>query len=264
MSNLPELSDDERDRYQWQLWVRGFGEEGQRRLKATTVFVSRIGGVGGTAAMLLAAAGVGRLIIAHAGDLRLNDMNRQMLMSSSSVGRPRIETAARRLHEINPQVVVQTIAENVCEANAERLVADADAIVSAAPLFEERLEMNRQAVRRSIPLVDCAMYDLEARMLTVVPGRTPCLSCLVAEPPSHWKREFPVFGAVASTIGSLAAMEVIKLAAGLGEPPAGRLANLDLRSMTFTSIAVTRRADCGVCGSTAPLQSDSAETERSR
>lgn len=247
MPNLPELTDAERSRYEWQLWVRGFGEEGQRRLKASTVFVSRIGGVGGTAAMLLAAAGVGRLILAHAGDLRLNDLNRQLLMTTDRIGKPRIESAVRCLHELNPLVEIETIGENATAENAARLAGRADVIVSAAPLFEERLAMNAEAVRRGVPLVDCAMYELEGRLMTVVPGRTPCLSCLYPEPPPLWKREFPVFGAVASTVGSLAAMEVIKLAAGLGEPPTGRLLNFDLRELTFTTLAVARRSDCSVC-----------------
>jgi molybdopterin/thiamine biosynthesis adenylyltransferase len=249
MTNLPELSDDERTRYEWQLWVRGFGEEGQRRLKASTVFVSRIGGVGGTAAMLLAAAGVGRLILAHAGDLRLNDLNRQLLMTTDQLGKPRIESAVRTLHELNPHVAVETIGENVTAENVARLAGRADLIVSAAPLFAERLAMNAEAVRRGVPLVDCAMYELEGRLTTVVPGRTPCLSCLYPEPPPHWKREFPVFGAVASTVGSLAAMEAIKLAAGLGDPPSGRLLNFDLRDLSFTTLAIARRPDCAVCGS---------------
>jgi len=248
MSQLPELTSDERARYEWQLWVRGFGEQGQRRLKGTTVFVSRIGGVGGAVAMQLAAAGVGRLILAHAGDLRLDDLNRQSLMTTDWIGKPRIESAVRRLRELNPHVAVDTIAENVDQCNVERLAGPADVIVSAAPLFEERLQMNREAVRRGVPLVDCAMYEMEGRLTTVVPGRTPCLSCLAPEPPPNWKREFPVFGAVASTVGSLAAMEVIKLAAGLGEPPSGRLLNFDLRSMTFTTITIARRQDCAVCG----------------
>ena len=199
--------------------------------------------------MQLAAAGVGRLILAHAGDLRLNDLNRQLLMTTDGIGKPRIESAVRRLRELNPYVLVDAIGENVSAANAERLVGSADVVVSAAPLFEERLEMNRQAVRRGVPLVDCAMYELEGRLLTVLPGRTPCLSCLYPEKPPHWKREFPVFGAVASTVGSLAAMEVIKLAAGLGDPPKGRLLNFDLRDLTFTTITVDRRTDCAVCGS---------------
>jgi molybdopterin/thiamine biosynthesis adenylyltransferase len=261
--DLPELSADERDRYQWQLWVRGFGEQGQRRLKAATVFVSRIGGVGGTVAMQLAAAGVGRLILAHAGNLRLNDMNRQMLMSTESVGEPRIEQAARRLRQINPHVDLEMLDEIVSDSNVERLVGSADFVVSAAPLFEERLAMNRQAVRRGVPLVDCAMYEMEARLLTVVPGRTPCLACLVAAPPAGWKREFPVFGAVASTIGSMAALEVVKLATGLGEPPAGRLINLDLGSLTFTTIAVTRRPDCPVCGPSNLNEQRNTQTTRS-
>jgi molybdopterin/thiamine biosynthesis adenylyltransferase len=248
MAQLPELTADERGRYEWQLWVHGFGEAGQRRLKATTVFISRIGGVGGTVAMQLAAAGVGRLILAHAGNLRADDLNRQMLMSTDGIGKPRIESAMRRLHELNPHVTVEMVGENVDEHNVERLAGRADVIVSAAPLFEERLQLNREAVRRGVPLVDCAMYEMEGRLTTIVPGRTPCLSCLSPEGPLNWNREFPVFGAVASAVGSLAAMEVIKLAAGLGEPLAGRLLNFDVRDMTFTTIAIARRADCEVCG----------------
>lgn len=246
--SLPELTPEERSRYEWQLWVRGFGEEGQRRLKAATVFVSRIGGVGGTTAMLLAAAGVGRLILAHAGDVRLNDLNRQLLMTTAGVGKPRIASAVAALHDLNPHVAVETIGENVSPENAARLAGRADIIVSAAPLFTERLAMNGEAVRRGVPLVDCAMYEMECRLMTVLPGQTPCLGCLYPEPPPHWKREFPVFGAVASTIGSLAAVEVIKLAAGLGEPASGRLLNVDLADMAFTSVAIARRADCAVCG----------------
>lgn len=252
MSLLPELTAEEQRRYEWQMWVRDFGVEGQRRLKASTVFISRIGGVGGTVAMQLAAAGVGRLILAHAGDLRLDDLNRQLLMTTDGVGKPRIESAVRRLRELNPHVAVEAIGENVDAGNAERLTSQADIIVSAAPLFEERLRMNAEGMRRGIPLVDCAMYELEGRLTTIIPGQTPCLSCLSPEPPPNWKRKFPVFAAVASTVGSLAAMEVIKLATGLGEPLTGRLLNFDLRDMTFTTISIARRPDCAVCSARSP------------
>jgi molybdopterin/thiamine biosynthesis adenylyltransferase len=249
MSQLPELSPDERSRYEWQLWISGFGEAGQRRLKAATVFISRIGGVGGTVAMQLAAAGIGRLILAHAGDLRLNDLNRQLLMTTGGIGKPRIESAMRQLHDLNPHVAVESIGENVSATNVERLVGSADVIVSAAPLFEERLQMNREAVRRGVPMVDCAMYELEGRLTTIVPGRTPCLSCMYPDPPPTWKRDFPVIAPVSSMVGSLGAMEVIKLVADVGELPSGQVLNFDLRDMTFTKIAVGRRADCAVCGS---------------
>lgn len=248
MSVLPELTDDERLRYQWQLWVRDFGEEGQRRLKAASVFVSRIGGVGGSVALQLAAAGVGRLVLAHAGILRLDDLNRQTLMTTDWIGKPRIESAQRRLRELNPLVRIETVGENVSEANAADLVRRCDLVVAAAPLFAERLLMNREAVSQDKPLVDCAMYDLEGRVMTVIPNQTACLACLYPEPPANWKREFPVLSAVSSTVGSLAAMEAIKVIAGLGEPLAGRLLTFDLRDMSFRTIPIARRADCAVCG----------------
>lgn len=244
-----DLSPDEKSRYEWQLPVGGYGEEGQRRLKATTVLVSRIGGVGGAAALQLAAAGVGRLIIAHAGNLRLDDLNRQTLMTSDWIGRPRVESAVRVLRALNPHVAIEAVAENISEANAAALVSRCDIIVGAAPLFTERLLMSREAVRQKKPLVDCAMYELEGRLTTVLPGRTPCLDCLYPEPPPHWKRQFPVFGAVAQAVGSLAAMEAIKLASGLGEPLAGRLLTFDLRDMSFRTIAISRLPACPICGS---------------
>ena len=252
MSSLPELTDDERLRYQWQLWVRDFGEEGQRRLKAASVLVSRIGGVGGSAALHLAAAGVGKLVIAHAGNLRLDDLNRQTLMTTDWLGKPRVESADRRLRELNPLVRIETAGENVSETNAANLVRRCDLVVGAAPLFTERLLMNGEAVRQGKPLVDCAMYDLEGRVMTVLPGQTACLACLYPEPPANWKREFPVLSAVSSTVGSLAAMEAIKLIAGIGQPLAGRLLTFDLRDMSFRTIAIARRPDCRVCGALPP------------
>lgn len=244
----PELNEAERGRYEWQLWVPDFGEIGQRRLKRATVLVSRIGGVGGTAALQLAAAGVGKLILAHGGDLRLNDLNRQLLMTTDWIGRRRVDSARRRLLELNPHVEIETVDANIDDGNAPDLVGRADLVVSAAPLFSERLAMNRAAVRLGKPLVDCAMYELEGRLTTVLPGRSPCLACLYPESPPQWKREFPVFSAVSSTVGSMAAMEAIKVLAEFGETLAGRLLVFDLRHPNFETIPLPRRPDCLVCG----------------
>jgi molybdopterin/thiamine biosynthesis adenylyltransferase len=202
--------------------------------------------------MQLAAAGVGRLVLAHAGNLRLDDLNRQLLMSTEGIGRPRIELAEARLRALNPLVEIETVAENISETNAADLVSRVDLVVGAAPLFTERLLLNREAVRQGKPLVDSSMYDLEGRVMTVLPRETACLACLYPEPPPGWKRRFPVFSAVASTVGSLAAMEAIKLIAGLGEPLAGRLLTLDLRDMLFRTINLSRRADCAICGNAVP------------
>src|SRR2546430_15796271 len=104
MREPPPLTDEEKAIYEWQMWVPGFGAEGQRRLKGAAVLVSRVGGVGGCVAYELAAAGVGRLVLAHAGQLRLNDLNRQLLMTTDGVGIPRAALAARRLRELNPNL----------------------------------------------------------------------------------------------------------------------------------------------------------------
>ena len=247
MSLVTNLTTEEEDRYEWQLDVRDFGREGQQRLKAATVLISRIGGVGGTVALQLAAAGIGRLILAHGGNVRRNDLNRQTLMSTQSIGRPRIEAARRHLLELNPNVQIETVDQNINEDNASELVHRCDVIVSAAPLFSERLLMNREAVLQGKPLIDSAMYELEGQLMTVIPGATPCLECLYPEPPPLWKRRFPVFSAVSSTAGSLAAMEVIKIVTGLGEPLAGRLLLFDLRDMRMRTLQIGRRLDCGRC-----------------
>jgi molybdopterin-synthase adenylyltransferase len=242
------LSPEERALYEWQAGVAGFGEGGQERLKGSSVLVSRCGGVGGAVAYQLAAAGVGRLVLAHAGNVRPDDLNRQLLMTYGGIGRPRTESARRRLRELNPFVEVEGVAENVSEDNVERLVAAVDLVVSAAPVFEERLLLNAAAVRLGKPLVDCAMYELEVQLTTIVPGRTPCLACLVPVPPPAWRRRFPVFGAVAGAVGSLGAMEAIKVLAGLGEPLYGKLLLGDLRDMSFRRVAIARDPGCGVCG----------------
>jgi molybdopterin/thiamine biosynthesis adenylyltransferase len=242
------LSDEERAVYEWQMWVPGMGEEGQCRLRDATVFISRVGGLGGVVALELAAAGVGRLILAHAGNLKPSDLNRQLLQTHDHVGRPRMESIVRRLRELNPRCHVTGIGENVHAENAVRLVADADVLVDAAPMFEERLAINRAAFALGKPLVDCAVYALDAQITTFLPGRTGCLECQVPAVPPEWKRQFPVFGAVSGTVGCLGAMEVIKLLTGLGEPLADVMLILDLAAMRIRRIAMRPRPGCAVCG----------------
>jgi molybdopterin/thiamine biosynthesis adenylyltransferase len=243
----PPLTDDERAVYEWQMWVGDFGEAGQRALKGASVLISRVGGVGGALAYCLAAAGIGRLVLAHAGAIKPADLNRQLLMTHEGLGSLRVESAARRLRELNPRLDVVPVNENISEANVERLVGMVDLVADCAPLFSERLLLNRAAVRQRKPLVDCAMYELEAQLTTIVPGRTPCLACLYPAEPPAWKRQFPVFGAVAGAIGCLGALEAIKVLAGFGEPLFGRLLVCNLRDMMFRTVRLGRNASCPVC-----------------
>ncbi|MBL8809712.1 MAG: HesA/MoeB/ThiF family protein [Planctomycetaceae bacterium] len=246
-SDSASLTELEQKRYEWQMWSPQCGEAGQLRLKNATVLISRVGGVGGSVAMALAAAGVGRLILAHAGPLRLDDLNRQLLMKTDAIGSSRVACAAERLREINPLIDVVEVPENMNSENADRWIAQADLVIDAAPLFEERFAMNAAAVRNRKPLIECAMYDFSARIVAVVPGQTACLRCIYPEQPEHWKRQFPVFAAVSSLAGSLAATEALKLLLGTGSSLAGQILTADLLTMTFRKLPVERSENCPVC-----------------
>jgi molybdopterin-synthase adenylyltransferase len=249
LENLKQLSEEEREIYQWQMWIPDLGEAGQRKLGNSSVLVTRIGGVGGTAALYLAAAGVGRLVLAHAGNIKKTDLHRQILMSHGKVGQPRVQVAAARLKDLNPHVEIEAVGENVSQANVAKLVGGVDLVVDAAPLFEERLLMNREIVRQKKVMVECAMYEMEGSVTTIVPGRTACLTCLYPSPPAEWKREFPVLGAVSGMIGCMGAVEAIKVLAGIGKLLTGRMLICDLRQMGFRSLQINRRPDCPVCRS---------------
>ncbi len=241
------LSDEERSIYEWQMSVPEFGLIGQEKLKRASVLISRAGGVGGLVAYQLAAAGVGRLIIAHAGYIKPSDLNRQLLMTHEAIGQLRIESIERRLKQLNPRLDIVAVDQNVNSDNIHGLLSQADVVVDCAPLFAERYAMNDEAMRQGKPMVECAMYELEAQLTTFAPGKTGCLRCLVPEEPPHWKRRFPVFGAVSGSVACLAAMETIKLIAGFGQPLLGRLLRYDLRDMTFDNLRIERRNDCPIC-----------------
>ncbi|MCT4586950.1 MAG: HesA/MoeB/ThiF family protein [Carboxylicivirga sp.] len=245
---MKKLTEKEKAVYEWQLDVPGFGEEGQERLKNSSVLISRCGGLGSVVAYELAAAGVGKLILAHGGNIVPSDLNRQLLMTDAALGTARIESVEKRLKELNPRLEIVAVGENINENNVKQLVEQADVIVDAAPLFEERFLMNREAVRQNKVLVDCAMYELEAQITTIVPGKSACLSCIYPEKPKAWKRRFPVFGAVSGTVACLGAMEAIKVLSNLGETLEGRLVTMDLRDMSFAEVQTERNLQCPVCG----------------
>jgi len=241
------LTAEERAIYEWQMWVPGVGEEGQLKLKNASVLVSRVGGLGGLVALELAAAGVGKLVLAHGGVLQPSDLNRQLLQTHDHIGKLRIDSIVRRLKDLNPRCDIIGVPENASEANADALVAQADIVVDAAPMFQERLALNAAVFRAGKPMVECAMHTLDASVTTFVPGKTGCLACYIPEVPPTWKRQFPVFGAVSGTAACIGAMEVIKLITGIGSTLQGELLSMNLDTMQFRKVRLPKRDDCAVC-----------------
>ncbi|MBW8036505.1 MAG: HesA/MoeB/ThiF family protein [Planctomycetes bacterium] len=246
MTSRP-LTDEQKAIYEWQMTVAGFGQDGQQKLANTTALISRCGGLGSPLAYSLAAAGFGKLIIAHGGNVKHSDLNRQILMTDASLGTARIESIKKKLHEFNPRMEVEGIASNITEENAGELVSKADIVFDCAPLFTERFALNRQCVEQNKPMIEAAMHSLEGQVMTIIPGQSACLACLYPEDPPHWKRQFPVFGAVSALAAQIAAMEGIKVISGIGETLAGTLLYYDTADMSFQKIAVKRNPNCPVC-----------------
>ncbi|MHC5597463.1 MAG: HesA/MoeB/ThiF family protein [Nostoc sp.] len=243
------LTPSELERYHRQMMLPNFGEAAQKRLKSATVLVTGVGGLGGTSALYLAVAGVGRLILVRGGDLRLDDMNRQVLMTNDWVGKPRVFKARETLQAINPDIRVEAVHDYVTKENVNSLVQSADIAVDCAHNFTERNLLNQACVRWHKPMVEAAMDGMEAYLTTIIPGVTPCLSCLFPEKPDWNRRGFSVIGAVSGTLACLSALEVIKLITKFSEPLLSQLLTIDLMRMEFAKRHSYHDPSCLVCGS---------------
>jgi molybdopterin/thiamine biosynthesis adenylyltransferase len=241
------LSPQELERYRRQIQLPGFGIAGQQALKQTTVLITGVGGLGGTVALYLTVAGIGKLILVRGGNLRLDDLNRQVLMTQDWVGKPRVERAKATLQALNPDVAIEAIPEYLTAENREELLRRADIAVSCAHNFEERLGLNQVCVAQAKPLVEAAMDGMGAYLTTILPGQTPCLACLVPEVPPWDKHGFGVLGVVPGTLACLAALEVIKLVTHLAPPLAGQLLTMNLSSLTFRKQRLYREPNCPIC-----------------
>ena len=214
---------------------------GQRYLRGATVMISRVGGVGGIVAFELAAAGIGRLVLAHEGNIESSDLNRQLLMTHDRIGYPRIESIVERLTDLNPNLEIIAVGEKVTKENANWLIEQSDLVIDCAPDFDERYAMNDEAFAQNKPIIECTVNDLAATITTMVPGKTPSLRDLTPEPPDSWKHDVPIFGAVTSTVGGFAAMEAIKIIAGIGEPLINRILEIDMRCAQCREVALSEK-----------------------
>ncbi len=242
----------------WQRYARQIGpgvlsREAQRRLSRATVLITRAGGMGGPTALALAAAGVGRIVLAHGGLLQLPDLNRQILGSEAGLGQPRAAQFAARLRSLNSAVDVVAIDHEPDEAEAHRLAQQADLIISAAPNFAERFRLNFAAVTTGKPLIDAAQWGMQGSLCVLAPGKTACLRCLYPEPP-EFEEHFPVLGAISMAIGALAALEAIKILAQVGEPSWGKMWIVDAYRGHTSIVELVRSPDCRACGKSLPAE----------
>lgn len=253
---LSKLTERETERYRRQLMLTGFNIEHQQKLKDATVLIAGIGGLGGTAALYLAAAGIGKMIFVHYGNLTLSNMNRQILMKHDWIGKSRVVQAKRTIEDINPDVEVEIINERLSEGNAERLLENADIALSARPNFHERRILNSACVKKGIPMVEAAMNGMEGYLFNIISGITPCLNCVFPEDNPEWEElGFPVIGAVSGMLGCIMAIEMIKLLTGYGKPLLSQMLVFDTSDMSFHKMNIHKNTECLICGITMPVGS---------
>jgi len=248
--DIEKLTPREQIRYQRQMLLPGWGEEGQQRLKKARVLVAGAGGLGSPAAIYLAVAGVGELVVVDHDGVDLSNLNRQILHREADVGRPKVASAWERLTSLNRDVDVQVFHETITVENVGRLVGDVQVIVDCLDNFPTRYLLNRVAIDRRIPLIHGAVWGLEGRLTFLEPGQTPCLRCLVPEAPPA--ETFPVVGATAGVIACLQATEVLKHLTGLGDVLRNRLLLYDGLTMEFQTLKVRRDPACPECGALWP------------
>ena len=242
------LTGEELERYDRQIMLYGFGEEGQEKLKKARVFIAGCGGLGSPIAIYLAVAGIGTIRIVDHDKVELSNLNRQVLHWNENIGARKVDSATEKLSKLNPGIKIETMAKTITEASASQLVADCDLIVDAMDNLPTRYLLNKTAVEKGVPFFHGAVYGLEGRAMTVIPGKSACLNCLYhgAIVP---KEKFPVVGVTTAVIGCIQATEVIKYITGLGELLTNRLLIYDAVKMTFTELKVRRDPNCAHCGS---------------
>ena len=242
------FSDDEIERYARHLVLSEVGGPGQQRLKAARVGLIGLGGVGAPAALYLAAAGVGTLRLIDDDVVALSNLQRQILFDSADIGRAKVVAGAEALSALNSHVGIEPRAERLTPDNAAALIEGCDVVIDGTDDFATRFAVNAACLACRIPLVSGALGRWTGQV-GVFTGR-PCYRCLVPDSPPDAETcsRVGVVGALAGVVGSMAALEAIKLITGAGDPLSGRLLLYDGLAGTARTVRVAPDPDCPDCG----------------
>jgi len=251
-TTLPELTGDELRRYGRHLVLPEVGTEGQRRLKNARVLLVGVGGLGSPAALYLAAAGVGTLGLVDFDVVDVTNLQRQIIHGTSDIGRPKLDSAADRIREVNPHVHVEQFDVALKSDNALAIAREFDVIVDGTDNFPTRYLVNDTCVILGKPNAFGSVLRFEGQASVFATETGPCYRCLFREPPPPGMvpscAEAGVLGVLPGLIGTIQATETIKLVLGAGDSLAGRLLLVDALTMQFRTIAVRRDPECPACG----------------
>ena len=247
------MNDDQLLRYSRHILLDEVGIEGQQHLVDSHVLVVGAGGLGSPVALYLAASGVGHITLADHDVVDLTNLQRQIAHTTSRVGQPKVESAAQAMLALNPEVRVTALATKLDAAQLDGLVPTVQVVVDCCDNFETRQAVNAACVKHKVPLVSGAAIRMDGQ-LAVYDARdeqSPCYACIF--PPEHTPEEvrcatMGVLAPLVGVIGTLQAMETVKLIAGIGSRLTGHLQMLDGRDMAWNEIRLQRHPNCPVCG----------------
>ena len=247
-----KLTNPEIMRYGRHLIMPEVGVEGQEKLKASKLLMIGAGGLGSPAALYLAASGVGEITILDPDVVDVSNLQRQILHDTSSVGIPKVESAKKRMAEINPFVRVNAIQDAVSTENVMQLVADHDIVVDGTDNFETRYIVNDACVLNKKLNVYGSIFRFDGQSTVFCQPDGPCYRCLYPEPPPPGMvpscAEGGVLGILPGIVGTIQATEAIKIVMGAGNPLIGRLLIYDALAMTFRTLKIRKDPDCPICG----------------
>ncbi len=249
---LPELSREEIERYSRHLIMPEVGMAGQRRMKRASVLMIGAGGLGSPLGLYLAAAGIGKIGIVDFDVVDHTNLQRQVLHGTKDVGRPKLDSARDRVHDVNPNVEVETHQVRLTSENALAVIEPYDVVVDGTDNFPTRYLTNDACVLLGKPNVYGSIFRFEGQVSVFDAKHGPCYRCLFREPPPPGMvpscAEGGVLGVLPGIIGTLQALETIKLIIGEGDPLIGRLLLFDALAMQWRTLKLRKNPDCPVCG----------------
>ncbi len=246
------MNDEQLLRYSRHILLDEMGVEAQERLLAATMLIVGAGGLGSPAALYLAAAGVGRLILADDDSVDLTNLQRQILHRQDRIGEAKAESGRRTLLALNPAIEVRPVVQRLSGDVLHELVAQADVVLDCCDNFETRHAINRACFATGVPLVSGAAIRFDGQLAVFDPRRadSPCYQCLFPHDDAVEEARcatMGVFAPLTGIIGTSQAAEALKLVGSFGTPIVGKLLMLDARTMQWHSVAVPRNPQCPVC-----------------
>jgi molybdopterin/thiamine biosynthesis adenylyltransferase len=236
--------------YSRQTILPELGVAGQEKLRKSKVTIVGLGGLGSVSAMFLALAGVGTLRLVDQDTVELNNLHRQVLYTLADLRYPKVEAAARHIAEMNPETIVESIAENLDSENVASALGNSDCVVDGLDNMETRYLINKYCVERKSPFIFGGAIGMEGNVAVFKSPETPCLECVL---PGLQDAELPtcdtrgVLGATTGIVGAIQAMETVKVLAGIEPKSKGRLMIFDFAQSEFRTVDLRIRPDCQVC-----------------